>query len=120
MAHSNNMRKNSLQNNLIKLSNSSNLQVNDISNNFWIQIHIVHPFEAYILPGLLIFTILDNVLVLLIFIFCKNVTKHLKSSIRVYYVATAIGDIIVCFPVHLTYFLGKIKFSISVAVLNEW
>lgn len=75
-------------------------------NYNWIQRNIIYPIEGYILPIFVLFTIINNVLVLIIFIASKDVTKRIKSSIRVYYIATAIGEILVCIPFHLTYFLG--------------
>ena len=72
----------------------------------WILYHIVYPIEAYVLPVLVVLTIVNNVLVLIIFITSKDVTKHLKQSIRIYYIATAVGDAFVPIPFHFTYFLG--------------
>ena len=74
----------------------------------WIDNHIIYPFIAYCLPVLLSFTILTNIVVILIFIKCKDVNKRIKPSMRVYYIATAIGDVLVCIPFHLTFFLGTI------------
>lgn len=81
------------------------------NNNNWIQVHIIYPIEGYFLPEFVILTIINNFLILTIFIACKDVTKRIKSSIRVYYIATAIGEIFVCIPVHLTFFLGVMFFS---------
>ena len=77
----------------------------------WITSHITNPFVAYCIPVLIVFTILNNVLVIVIFITSKDVSKHIKPSIRVYYIATSIGDVIVCIPFHLTFFLGTMHYS---------
>lgn len=91
--------------------------------NNWIQINLLYPFAGYILPELVFLTIVNNVLVLIIFITSKNVKQRVKSSIRIYYIATAIGDIIVCIPVHLTYFLCTVYldtiFSVSGLKINS-
>lgn len=89
--------------------NSSNIpQTSTIfkRNYNWLQIHIIYPIEAYVLPAFIILTIINNILVLIIYITSKDVTKRIKSSIRVYYITTAIGDIIAIIPLHLTFFLG--------------
>lgn len=88
------------------------------NNNGWIQIHIIYPIEAFILPIFVFLSIFNNALILIIFISSKDVVKRIKSSIRVYYIATAIGDIIVCIPVHLTYFLGKLNLEIKLRRLK--
>ena len=74
----------------------------------WLLYHIIFPIEAYILPVLVALTIGNNILILIIFITRKDVTKHTKQSIRIYYIATAIGDAFVPIPLHFTYFLGTI------------
>ena len=85
----------------------------------WYSFHIFYPIVAYFLPIGILLDIINNLLVLLIFGSRKNVNRHIKPSIRVYYIATAIGDIIVCFPVLLFYFLGTMQhFSILTPTLN--
>lgn len=79
----------------------------------WIANHIISPLQAYFLPVLVGFTVISNILVIAIFITCKDVTKRIKSSIRVYYIATAIGDITVCLAIHLSLFLGAEYFCFT-------
>ena len=82
----------------------SSIDTNTITN--WLAYHIIYPIEAYILPILVVLAIGNNVLVFIIFITSKDVTKLTKQSIRIYYIATAIGDAFVPIPFHFTYFLG--------------
>ena len=77
----------------------------DIITN-WLIHHIIYPIEAYIIPVLVVLAIGNNIIVLIIFISSKDVTKHTKQSIRIYYIATAIGDMFASIPFHLTFFLG--------------
>ena len=72
----------------------------------WLAYHIIYPNEAYIIPVLVFLAIWNNVLVLLVFITSKDVAKLTKQSIRIYYIAMAVGDAFVPIPFHLTYFLG--------------
>ena len=76
----------------------------------WILNNIIYPIEAYVLPVLVVLAVVNNVLVLIIFITSKDVTKHTKQSIRIYYVATAVGDMFASIPFHLTFFLGTNPF----------
>ena len=98
-----------MSNYLFQSNSSQTLQylpssIDTITN--WVSYHIIYPIDAYILPVLVVLTIGNNVLVLIIFITSKDVTKHTKQSIRIYYIATAIGDAFVPIPMHFTYFLG--------------
>lgn len=91
----------------MNISTATLSPLNIFSN--WYSFHIFYPILAYFLPVGILLAVINNLLVLLIFISRKNVNRHIKPSIRVYYIATAIGDIIVCFPVLLFYFLGKLQ-----------
>ena len=74
-----------------------------LSISMWIRNNIVGPISIYFLPIAVFFTIVNNSLVLVIFLTSKDVARSLTPSIRVYYIATAISDIVVWLPVHLTY-----------------
>ena len=80
----------------------------------WVSYNIIYPIEAYILPVFVVLAIGNNILVLIVFITSKDVTKHTKQSIRIYYIATAIGDIFASIPFHLTYFLGTNAFRFRI------
>ena len=74
--------------------------------SYWIRNNILGPILAYFLPIAVFITIINNIIVLIIFFLSKDISKGLTPSIRVYYIATAIADIIVCLPVHFSYFIG--------------
>ena len=82
--------------------------INDLVRiNSWIAYYILNPILAYFLPIAVTLTIVNNSLVITIFLFSKDVSRRITPSIRVYYMITAIADILVCLPMHLTSFLGK-------------
>lgn len=72
----------------------------------WISNNISSYIIAYFLPVAIIFSIINNLLVLVVFVLSKEVAKRITPSIRVYYIAMAISDISVCFPLQFTYFVG--------------
>lgn len=74
--------------------------------SYWIRNNILGPILAYFLPITVFITIVNNILVLIIFFLSKDISKGLTPSIRVYYIATAIADIVVVLPVHFSYFIG--------------
>lgn len=87
---------------VISLSGTSDL----VKITTWISNYLLNPILAYFLPIAVFLTIVNNVLVITIFSCSREVTRRITPSIRVYYLATAIADIIVCIPIHLTYFVG--------------
>ena len=98
-----NTKISSISNNTNALSETNDL----VRITSWINYYILSPINAYFLPIAVILTIINNSLVITIFLFSKDVSGRITPSIRVYYLVTAFADIIVCLPMHLTSFLGK-------------
>ena len=97
------MDLNATQNSTMSLSLTTATIAPLYSISMWIRNYIAGPISIYFLPVAVFVTIINNSLVLVIFLSSKDVARSLTPSIRVYYIATAISDIVVWLPVHLTY-----------------
>lgn len=64
----------------------------------------------YMMPPTIFISFLNNTIVILIFIFNKQVIQRITKSVRIYYVAISISDINDTITVHLRYFLGIVLF----------
>ena len=53
-----------------------------------------------------VLSIINNVLVILTFLFGKESSKNISPSIRIYYIVIALSDLNVTFSLYLIYFFG--------------
>lgn len=61
----------------------------------------------YILPPTIFLSWINNSLVIIMFLFNKQVIQRITKSVRIYYIAIAITDISDSTSLHLRYFLGN-------------
>ena len=62
--------------------------------------------KGYILPAGVLFAIVNNLIVILIFGFGSEVKRKVSLQMRIYYIILGIADISTSFPLHATYFAG--------------
>lgn len=70
--------------------------------------HVNAFLMSYILPFGILLNFINNIAVVLILQFGKQIAKHIPKSLCIYYTLLAIGDISTSFPLHITYFFGTI------------
>lgn len=78
----------------------------DIAN--YINNIILPAMLMYMMPVTIFISFFNNIFAILIFIFNKQVTQKITSSVRIYYIAISIADISDTISLHLRYFLGKV------------
>ena len=91
----------------------------DISN--YINNIILPAMLMYMMPPTILISFINNIFAILIFIFNKQVTQKITSSVRIYYIAISIADISDTISLHLRYFLGSFKniFSLKQILVNN-
>ena len=86
---------------------------------------IVLLFQAYVLPNLLLLSLLNNFIVFELIISSKRICTTLPPTIRFNFLVNSINDISYLFPTHLSsflgvYFLGEIFLSFGVYTLYSF
>lgn len=74
--------------------------------NIYVKEQVLLKFIAYILPVGILLSLLNNLVVIFIFLFGPNTQRTVSKSLCVYYIAIALSDINSTVAAHLTYFLG--------------
>ncbi len=108
------MCKSLVTDSLIMMEKSSNAFANfslNISSNIDLYIifktYIFWNTISYFLPFAIALSLINNVIIIGIFMKSKRVINNITKTMRIYYIAIAISDINISLPLHLTYFLGK-------------
>ena len=66
--------------------------------------------KGYVLPIGVLLTVINNLIIFLVVSFGPNVRKRVSPQMRIYYGAIAIADTSTSFPLHATYFAGKLHY----------
>ena len=61
---------------------------------------------SYFLPFAIALSLINNIIIIGIFLKSKTVIHHIANAMRIYYMAIAISDINVSLSLPLAYFLG--------------